>query len=398
MRILFITDYMPYPPITGDLIRNYNLIRRIARHHQVSLVAFKNASIEDDGVSHMKQFCHRVEAVNLVRRHKLVRIPGLFRYLTAGIPIDIEFLQSDMMAHRIKRLVYSEAFDIVQIEQTRMALYLEALPPNCYSKNILVFHNVASKQYNRIARIASTPFEKIRTRLHSLMLQRWEPRYAERFDLCIAMSELDRRLLMRANPNLQVEVVPNGVDTHLYQPIESNTNQLAVLIVGSMSYAPNADGALWFCNNILPYIRQELNKVQVWIVGISPPPSVVALRSDDVHVTGRVENVVPYYERNKVCVVPLRAGGGTRLKILEAMALGRPVVSTSIGCEGLDLVDGQHLLIADEPKQFAKKTVNLLKDKSLYHYIATKARELVVTRYNWDVISNKLLEIYSKVI
>lgn len=396
MRILFITDYLPYPPIAGDLIRNYSLIRRIARQHQVSLVGFLPPWVEADSVSHMQEFCHRVEAVNLQRRPKLARLPGLIRYVVEGIPFDFEFLRSDVLANKIRQLACSEDFDIVHIEQARMAPYLEALPPDCKSKKVLVFQNVDANQYDRISRIARTWAKKIRTRLYSLMLRRWEPRYAERFDRCVAMSEVDRRLLTMSNPRLKVDIVPNGVDTKLYQPLPFEDMRPAVLVIGSMGYPPNADGAIWFCNDILPHIRRILSDVQVWIVGTSPPPEVVKLSGDGVHVTGRVEDVVPYYRRTSVSVIPLRAGGGTRLKILEAMALGRPVVSTSIGCEGLDLVDGQHLLIADDPEQFAEKTVRLLTDRELYERIAAEGRQLTVTRYDWDVIARQLLDVYSK--
>jgi len=396
MRILFITDYLPYPPIAGDLIRNYNLIRRIATQHEVSLLGFLNLSDEGDGLSHMRVFCHRVETVDLPRRHKLARVPRLLRYILTGIPFDFEFLYSDELVDRIRLLASSERFDIVQIEQSRMAMYLKALPAGSNSKNILVFHNVASQQYDRISRIGRTRFNRIRSRLHSFMLHRWEPRYAERFDRCITMSEVDRRLLLTANPRLNIDVVPNGVDTEHYQPLALEEKRQAVLMIGSMSYPPNADGALWFCNEILPHIRSVLSEVQVWIVGISPPPEVMELNTDSVHVTGRVDDVLPYYMRTRVCVVPLRAGGGTRLKILEAMALGRPVVSTSLGCEGLNLVDGRHLLIADDPKQFAEQTVRLLTNRALHERIAAEARQLAVSRYDWDVIAGELLNVYSK--
>jgi glycosyltransferase involved in cell wall biosynthesis len=163
-----------------------------------------------------------------------------------------------------------------------------------------------------------------------------------------------------------------------------------------MNYVANFDAVLYFCSEILPRIRRVVSEVEVWVVGADPPPEVRRLSGDGVHVTGRVDDVVPYYRRSSVCVVPLRAGGGTRLKILEAMALGRPVVSTTIGCEGLDVVDGEHLLIADSPEQFADKTVRLLTDRASYQRITTKARQLVVDRYDWDVVARQLLEIYSE--
>jgi len=156
------------------------------------------------------------------------------------------------------------------------------------------------------------------------------------------------------------------------------------------------DAALYFCNQILPQLKRAMGKVQVWIIGANPTPEVLALAGEDVHVTGRVEDVVPFYRRCAVAVVPLRAGGGTRLKILEAMALGRPVVSTTIGCEGLEVIDAEHLLIADSPQQFAEKITLLLTDKNLFNRIVNNARRLVSDKYDWEMIARQLLDIYDK--
>jgi len=163
-----------------------------------------------------------------------------------------------------------------------------------------------------------------------------------------------------------------------------------------LNYPPGSDAALYFCNEILPRIKRVMENVQVWIVGANPPLKVKKLSENGVHVTGRVEDVVPYYKQSTACIVPLRAGGGTRLKILEAMALGRPVISTSIGCEGLDVVDGKHLLIADNPEQFAEKTVRVLMDRILYQRIVSEARQLVVDKYDWDTLAKDLLHIYDE--
>jgi sugar transferase (PEP-CTERM/EpsH1 system associated) len=398
MRILIITDYLPYPLFSGDVIRVYNLVRRIARQHQVWLAAPLHAPDEADGLSHLREFCCGVETINLRRRPRLMRLPRLLRYTLAGKPFQLEFLYCRELVNKIRQLVSTVDFDIVQIEQSRMALYLEAVPPGVNPKRVLVFHNIASVQYDRISHIARTPGRRVRTWLHSRVMRRWEPRYAERFDHCITVSELDRRLLLTANPRLLVDVIPNGVDTRVYHPLSLDEAQPALLFIGNMSYAPCADAALWFCNQILPHIRRAVGEVQVWIVGSDPSQDVTELSGAGVHVTGQVRDVLPYYRRSAVCVVPLRAGGGTRLKILEAMALGRPVVSTAIGCEGLDVVDGRHLLVADGSEQFAERTVRLLTDGALYQRIAAEARQLAVTKYDWDVIARQLLDVYSEMI
>jgi glycosyltransferase involved in cell wall biosynthesis len=168
------------------------------------------------------------------------------------------------------------------------------------------------------------------------------------------------------------------------------------MFIGSMDYPPCVDAALYFCREIFPRIRHTISAAEFWIVGRNPGSEVLQLAGDGVHVTGQVDDVIPYYRQSTVCVVPLRAGGGTRLKILEAMALGRPVVSTTIGCEGLDVVDGVHLLIADTPEQFAEKTIRLLTDRQLYQDISANGRQLVVTKYDWNIITSHLTQIYSE--
>jgi sugar transferase (PEP-CTERM/EpsH1 system associated) len=397
MRILFITDYPPYPPVSGDRIRVYNLIRRIARQHAIWLATPIIAPDEPFDMAHLQEFCCGVETAEL-RRHKFARLPGMLRYALAGKPIELDFLYSEELANKIKRLAARVDFDIIQIEQSRMAPYLETFSPKAHFKSVLVFHNITSIQSGRISHIAQKPSRKLRAWLYGQTMSRWEPRYAERFDRCITMSEVDRRLLLAANPRLRVNAIPNGVDTHLYQPMPLEGAEPALLLIGNMEYAPCADGALWFCNQILPQIRRAVGQVQVWIVGRKPIPEVTRLDGDGVHVTGRVEDVLPYYRRSNICIVPLRAGSGTRLKIPEAMALGRPIISTTIGCEGLEVVDGEHLLIADGPEQFAEKTVRLLTDGLLYQRIVAEARQLAVAKYDWDVIAKQLLDIYSEVI
>jgi glycosyltransferase involved in cell wall biosynthesis len=213
----------------------------------------------------------------------------------------------------------------------------------------------------------------------------------------VTVSEVDRRLLLTTNPRLRVDVIPNGVDTKIYQPLPEGDSTPALVFVGNMDYRPNVDAMMYFCSQVLPRVRCALPDVQMWIVGINPRAEVRHLEGEGVHVTGRVDDVRPYYARSTACVVPLRAGGGTRLKILEAMAFGRPVVSTTIGCEGLDVVDGEHLFIADSADEFAEQTVRLLLDEALRRRVATEARRLAETCYDWDVVVTELEHVYREV-
>lgn len=395
MQILIIADYLPYPLIGGDRIRIYNLLRRIASRHEVSLAAFLDKPEDNERVAHLQQFCARVETASFQRRSRLARVPGLLRYALAGKPPELKLLHSEELGGKIRQLVSTMDFDIVQIEHARMGLYLETLPQNSRFKSILMFHDITFQQYRRVSHIEQRWDKKLRALLHGVAMRQWEPRYAERFDRCTTVSEADQRLLKRANPRLRVDVIPNGVDIQKYQRLAAENVSPVLLFIGSMGYPPCVDAVLYFCREIFPHIRCTIGAAELWIVGKDPRPEVLQLNGDGVHVTGRVDDVIPYYRQSAVCVVPLRAGGGTRLKILEAMALGRPVVSTPIGCEGLDVIDGEHLLIADNPKQFAEKTLRLLTDRQLYQHISANGRQLVETRYDWDKIAGRLMEIYA---
>lgn len=397
MRVLIITDYLPFPLISGDRIRVYNLTQRIAERNEVSIAAPIRSSDDLASVGHLKTFCHRVETAELSRHHPVKHLPGLLAHALSGRPLELKFLHSRALRRKIQRMAAEEEFDIVQIEHSRMAPYGEALPHNTRSKTILSLHNVTATQFESISRIARRPMGRFRAWLYSRSMIRWEPRVALRFDRCLTVSELDRRSLRRAEPRLEIDVIPNGVDTHRFQLLPRIDRPPSLLFVGTMHYGPCIDAMIYFCDRILPIIQQRIQEIQLWIVGARPPESVRRLANANVHVTGRVADVVPYYRKSSVAVVPLRAGGGTRLKILESMALGRPVVSTSIGCEGLDVQDEEHLFIANSPQKFSERVIQLLTEEMTYERMVASGRKLVEERYDWDPIAEKLLEVYTTI-
>jgi glycosyltransferase involved in cell wall biosynthesis len=341
--------------------------------------------------------CREVETGSVRQAGALGQPGDALHFLLTGKPPELRFHWSGELARKVRGFTSRVQFDVAHIEFGHMGLYLEILPVELQQKSVWMLHDIDWSKYGRMAQLEMKPSRKLRTWLHSRMMRRWTPHYAGRFRRCVTVSEHDRYLLTTANPRLQVDVVPNGVDTRAYQPLKEEVASPVLLFVGNMAYLPCADAVLSFCRDVLPRIRRVMANVEMWIVGINPRPEVRELEGAGVHVTGFVEDVRPYYNRSTVCVVPLRAGGGTRLKILEAMALGRPVVSTSIGSEGLDAVDGEHILIADHPEDFAHKTLRLLTDETLRQSIANKARELVVRCYDWDIVAQRLMQVYEQV-
>jgi sugar transferase (PEP-CTERM/EpsH1 system associated) len=397
LRILIITEHFPYPPIAGTPIRSFNLLSRLARKHEVWLASFIRPPEDVEALRRMQSICRGI-ATAPARCARAYDRPGeALRYLLGGKPFELRLYMSGDFAEKIRGLVSAVEFDVVEIIDSYMALYLEILPDELRSKTILTFIDVVFSRSERISRLDTRLARKLRNRLYGRMMRQWEPKYAARFARCITVSGSDRDLLLAANPRLNIDIVPNGVDAHGYQPLPEPPSPGSLIFVGNMGYQPNVDAMTWFCERILPLVRREVPGIELWIVGKSPTPEVMQLEGGGVSVTGRVADLRPFYERSSVSVVPLRGGGGTRLKILESMALGRPVVSTTIGCEGLEVVDGEHLLIADRPEEFAERVVRLLKDNGLRRRLMQRARELVEGTYDWDIISEKLERIYGEV-
>jgi glycosyltransferase involved in cell wall biosynthesis len=399
LRILLITDTLPYPPVSGNRLRVYHLCQQLAVKHEVWMIAPERPSEPSaDAITHLEQFCERVITTPYKKQSKLRHLPGILRYALTGKPPELKFEHSSELLAPLRHLVNTISFDIVHMEPSYIALYREALPPTLKARCVITYQNIDFDLHRRIAQVHANRIWKARAILHSLFMQRWEPRYAGKFTRCITCSERDQRLLLQRNPGASVEVVPNGVDTLAYTPLEPNEGPPAIMFIGSMSYRACADGAVFFHDEALPIVRDYVPDVETWLVGRDPTPDVLALAGARVHVTGWVEDVLPYYMRASLMIVPLRAGGGTRLKILEAMALGRTVVSTSIGCEGLDVVDGEHIMIADDPREFAEKTIALLTDNALCMRLTQNARDLVCKQYDWRLIAEKQIRIYREIV
>lgn len=397
MRILIITNNVPYPPNSGLTLRVYNLLYRLAKKHEIWLATFTPEDQDPNGLAHLNSICKGVVTSVFQNSGAIDNPIEMLLYLIRGTPPNIRLYKSHDLIGKIIKLVTQIDFDIIQIEDSHMSAYFDILPKSVHQRTLLTFIDVNFHKFERLVELEPKRSRKVRVWLHSRMMRRWEPSYAEKFARCIAMSDSDQSILQEANPKLKIEVIPNGVDTKGYQPLARSENATAIIFVGNMAYRPNIDAVSYFCHTIYPRIKAEFPQAEFWIVGKDPAPEVEALGGNGVRVTGQVEDLLPYYRNSAVSVVPLRAGGGTRLKILESMALGRPVVATSIGCEGLNVIHGKHILIADDPEQFAEYTLQLLRNMSLWIKTVREARELVVNHYDWDVIAHNLEKLYEEV-
>ena len=393
MRILFLTNLVPYPLHGGVQLRVFHLARRIARKHEVTLGCHSWDRTDCENADllsrrYIPTVCGPVYAFD--SRHLL---PSLSAALH-GRPPETAQYQSPVLHDLVRKGNY----DIIQIEETLLAPYAESIPRGAATKTVLTFHNIHFQQTRRIAALESSVFRRAMRRANAAWMRQYEPRIARKFDRVITVTADDRALLAPMAPGVPIEVLPNGVDTQELTPLPEPSGPPAIVFAGTMNYRPCIDGAQWLVREILPLLRAKIPDLAVWIVGRSPAPEVAALAGNGVHVTGTVPETTPYYARSTVAVVPLRAGGGSRLKILEAMAFGRPVVSTKIGAEGLDASDGADLLLADAPVTFSDAIVRLLEDAPLRQSLIARARDYVERVHDWSLIADRQLEIYRELV
>ena len=393
--MLILSPFIPLPATEGGRIRVVNLLKHLSPECHITLLAPKsfNSTPRDE------EFI-RDMGVDLVVAGDMPRLSiGSIRFLWAGYPIPLAKYRIKALAEEFRSLTGREKFDVIQFEMLHAGQYLPDLrrsPLNRNTPSILIQHNIDSVVWARLYRNASSPLRKLGAFIQSLEFRRIERRLCPMFDLCVSMSKRDAERLRRIAHDVRIEIVPNGVDLEYFRPREDEVRWNRVVYVGSMDWYPNEDAVLYFYEHMWPIIRREVPEAEFYVVGQYPGPRVKALDSKDgVHVTGLVEDIRPYVASAAVFVVPLRIGGGTRLKILEALAMGKAVVSSGIGCEGLDLTAGKDLIVADDPEEFAGWVIRLMRDEVERERLARSGHKKAINHFGWDRMAEKMLRIYA---
>lgn len=397
MNVLYLTYGLPYPPQSGARIRDFHLLREIAAQHHVTCACLLEHPDEAQWIPALETFGIRAMGFPSERVTWRNRVRAVGEHVAAKRPLaTFDFWNARVFEH-VRALAAAETFDLVQIEHSFLIPYLDALPGNFRGKTILDLHNLGAQQYARLAQLPAAFTTRAQSWLKARLMQHWEARHAARFDRVLTVSENDAAWLRAHNPALRVNVIENGVDTDALPFLPQNGNASTLLFVGTLGYAPNADALEWFCAEMLPPLQCIVPNVVLQIVGRAPNARVRALtRYNNVSLCADVAEVRPFYENAAVVIVPLRAGGGTRLKILEAMAFGRVVISTPLGAEGIDARDGEHFVLAETPREFSARVLELLQARAERERITRNARQLVETRYSWSHIGAKLLSIYNE--
>jgi sugar transferase (PEP-CTERM/EpsH1 system associated) len=380
LRILIVAAELPYPPVGGGPTRTFHLIRELARRHSVSLVTY-----DEPGASHrvaaLKQLCMGVYTVNdplrsapAKRRQQLKSITSLASYQRGRA-------YSPAMQAAISGLLEGQRFDVVQVEFSQMSHFDLGVGP----VRVLDEHNIDYELLDRMRQIEGSPIRRLYYAIEAAKVRSEEQGAWDRFDGCVLTSEREQAIVRRHRPNLPTAVVPNGVDLDYFAPApaESPAN---LVFSGQIDYRPNTDAVLYFIREVFPEVLRHRPAATFTVVGRRPPDEVSRLAGPSIVITGAVPDVRPYVHQAAVVVAPLRTGSGTRLKLLEAMAMGKAIVTTSVGCEGLAVQPGEHLLVADAPTAMAQAIVRLIDDTALRRHLGERGRALVERQYGWAAV------------
>jgi glycosyltransferase involved in cell wall biosynthesis len=415
MRILVLTQIVPYPPDSGPKVKTWNVLRHMAASgHQIILASFVRAE-EEPHLASLNQVCEQVHGVAM-RRSRIADVYYLLRSQLTRRPFLIERDDLRQMRRIVDRIVQDEAVDCVYADQLTMTQFgsgflgtkLQARRALSGERKrpMLIYdsHNADWMTVERMVEAVPWVFRPL-IRLEARRVKRYIAGIVQDFDHTFAVTEVDRQLMLGAvaersnglkrDVSQKITVFPITVDTSRLQPVRRQNSGFDILTLGTLHYPPNADGIRWFAREVFPLVRREVPQAHLTIVGKNPPADFVQLMKDEpehVMVTGYVPELEPYYENSRLVVIPVRAGSGMRVRILEAFALGMPVVTTTVGLEGIDATPGEHVLVEDTAPGFASAVVKLLKDKGLADQLAERGRRLAESRYDWQVALDQLDE------
>lgn len=388
MKILYLSPHVP-APMAGASTRDYHIVKALASQHEITLLTLNASSVRGvrRNVGELDQYVKSMQIIEWSQ-------PRLKRWLQLWATLRMRsYLMSigevPAMQQAIDATVNREQYDLVICETVMLAGY--RLPPGV--RLIIDQHNLEYELHRRTYQREKFGLRKFYSWVESQRLMPEELRRCREASLTLVTSERELNELKRREPSCVVALVPNGVDTEFFQPaILSKEVEQRLIFTGSMDYYPNTDAALYFAKHCWPLIQAQLPGATWTIVGKNPPPQILRLAElPGVTVTGSVADVRPHLDEAAVAIAPLLIGSGTRLKILEAFAMQKAVVSTSLGCEGLNVKNGRELFIEDKPEKFAAAVVSLMQDAALRQSLGRAGRKLVETTYSWEESSRRLL-------
>ncbi|MFH0793271.1 MAG: glycosyltransferase family 4 protein [bacterium] len=397
MRLIFLTHQYPYPLFHAGVIATYNLIKQLCAHaHEIILVAISDQphAIPDGGDDLAEHVAH----LERLRRPCLTTASGALTNLFASKPYTLSKYHFRHDENLLADLVERHHPDLVYCDHLHTAHHGVLLKNRCKLPILLHQHNVESTIMNRLAHEHRNPAVRLFAKIQYRKLIRYESRIIGEFDRVIALTDKDKQAFEQMNAGARVVAIPHGIDLAYFLPGPESEEERAILTAGSLHWLPNQEGARWFLDEVFPRIIAQEPRAKFYLVGNAPPKDLVARASERIIVTGLVDDVRPYHDRAQVFVVPLHIGSGMRMKILNAFAMEKAVVSTPVGAEGLTCRDGEHILIAQDPGAFADAVVKLIRTPELRQRLGKNGRELVEREYSWGGVTRRICDVLDEVV
>jgi len=393
MKIIFLTSRLPFPPHRGDKLKIYNLIKQLSRQgHEIDLISFIAADKDEQNVKGLRDFCSSVKTILLP---PVTSISNCLLGLFSSLPFQVLYFSSGRMRRLISDELAAHKYDLLHVHLIRMAQYGDEIVE---PKRVLDLTDAGSLYLERFLKSTKNPFRRLFLKMELGRLKRYE-QILDRFDVSLVCSEVDADVLHSRSPRANIDLLYNGIDLEYFSVSgAAHPDRGRIIYTGNMSYYPNIDGALFLINEIFPKIKKSIAYAKLYIVGQNPPSTLKKMSGNDIIVTGFVPDIRAQYLQSVVAVAPIRFGAGTLNKILEPMALGIPVVATSVATEGLPIIDGKDVLIADSADDFADSVIRVLNDSLLQTSLGSNGQSIVRKKYDWKIIAERLDTIYHQVL
>ena len=392
-KVLIIDEEVPFPPNTGKRIRTFNLLKRLQQNHSIVYLCYDNKT---SILPELKNVTFIQLPSPVLEQKGIPFYSALLRNIFSSRPYTVDRHCSPLMQRTVASLLEKGGFDLIHCEWTpyteNIKTWLSQIP------SVMSAHNIETQIWHRYCLAEKNLFKKLFIFTQWKKMDRYERKASKLYGEVIAVSDLDKKVFHDVFGCSRVTVVPNGVDEVCFSPGTEKPKPHSLIFTGSMDWRPNQDGVVFFLRDIFPLIQKELPESTLTIAGREPPRWLTDLgkKTKGVTLTGTVEDIRPFIFQSALVVVPLRIGGGSRLKILEALSMEKTVLSTSIGAEGLNLQDEEHLIIKDTPDSFASAAVDMLANPEKYSALGYQGRKRVLEQYTWDSIGRLMEQVWAR--
>ncbi|MBC7425013.1 MAG: glycosyltransferase [Bacteroidia bacterium] len=384
MNLLFVANRIPYPPYRGDKLKIYNLSKRLCRKHTLHLLTFIQSEDELEHLVPLREIFTHIEVIYLPKTQSII---NAIAYFFTGMPLQVLYFRSRRFQKMLNEYLKVNKPDAIHVQHLRMAQYLEN---HKEQKRILDLPDAFSLYWQRRKTVKRSLISRIVDSIESKRVIRYE-KVLHKFNMSLVCSAEDLDFLKEKHEADNIRLLPNGVDLDTFYPRNHDySHNHRILFTGNMDYAPNIDAVQYFVKDILPFVKKQFPETEFIIAGQRPVAKVLELKGEDVEITGFVKDLAEMYDTASIVVAPLRFGAGTQNKVLEAMAMGIPVVCSHVGFKGLGIQSGEGAIMQTEAEGFAQSVIDLLRDEGYRKTVGEKGAEVIRNNFGWDAISERL--------